>query len=101
LNTPSPAANSARSLRILQINSLFSGGGVDNQTLELTRALHDLGHQVGMAVAANSRWEERARHIGCPVTTFPSKSALRWRLIAVMARMRSRCIEPQLQPMSA
>ncbi len=70
-----------KSLRILQVNSLFSGGGVDNQTLELTRALNELGHQVGMAVAADSRWEHRAREIGCPVTTFPSKSALRWKLI--------------------
>ncbi len=94
MNTSSPAANSARSLRILQINSLFSGGGVDNQTLELTRALHDLGHHVGMAVAANSRWEERARHIGCPVTTFPSKSALRWRLIAhLVSVLRRRRVE--------
>lgn len=66
---------------MLQLNSLFSGGGVDNQTLELTRALNELGHQVGMAVAADSRWEHRAREIGCPVTTFPSKSPLRWKLI--------------------
>lgn len=74
-------SDSSRPLRVLQINSLFSGGGVDNQTLELTRALQELGHAVGMAVAAGSRWEGRARALGCPVTTFPSKSALRWRLI--------------------
>lgn len=83
-----------QSLRILQINSLFSGGGVDNQTLELTRALSELGHQVGMAVAADSRWEHRAHEIGCPVTTFPSKSALRWKLIAhLVSILRRRRIQ--------
>ena len=83
-----------QSLRILQINSLFSGGGVDNQTLELTRALSELGHQVGMAVAADSRWEYRAHEIGCPVTTFPSKSALRWKLIAhLVSILRRRRIQ--------
>ena len=72
-------------LRILQVNSLFSGGGVDNQTLELSRGLRELGHDVTLAVAAGSRWENRAREIGCLVETFPSKSALRWRLILCVA----------------
>ena len=62
-------------LRILQVNSLFTGGGVDNQTLELSAGLRDLGDDVTLAVAADSRWEHRARALGVRVATFRRRSA--------------------------
>lgn len=73
-----------RPLRIVQLNSLFMGGGVDNQTLELTTGLRELGTDVTLAVAAGSRWEKRAHTLGVPVVTFPSRSPLKWRTITAV-----------------
>jgi glycosyltransferase involved in cell wall biosynthesis len=64
-------------LRILQVNSRLDGGGADNQTLELTGGLHAVGEDVWLAVAAGSRWENRARSLGVPVTTFVRHSPLK------------------------
>jgi glycosyltransferase involved in cell wall biosynthesis len=58
-------------LRILQVNSLFSGGGTDNQTLELVAGLQDRGHRVSLAVPAGSRWESVARGLGLNVACIP------------------------------
>ena len=71
-------------MKVLQVNSLFSGGGTDNQTLELTAGLHELGTDVTLAVAAGSRWEPQARALGVPVETFPRKSPLK---LAMMQRI--------------
>ena len=71
-------------MNILQVNSLFSGGGTDNQTLELTAGLREIGADVTLAVAAGSRWEPQARALGVPVETFPPKSPLKF---AMMRRL--------------
>jgi glycosyltransferase involved in cell wall biosynthesis len=63
-------------LRILQVNSRFNGGGVDNQTLDLSAGLLELGDTVTMAVATGSRWEPRARQLGARVETYPARSPL-------------------------
>ena len=73
-----------RPIRIVQANSLFNGGGVDTQTLELTQGLHEVGCHVRLAVGAGSRWEPRAHALGVPVIGFPSRSPLRWRAIAAL-----------------
>lgn len=69
---------------------MFSGGGVDNQTLELTRGLRERGHHVTLAVAAGSRWEPRARALGPEVETFPGKSPLRSALMRAVIRILRR-----------
>lgn len=73
-----------RPIRIVQANSLFNGGGVDTQTLELTQGLHELGCRVRLAVGSGSRWEPRARALAVSVTGFPSRSPLRWQAIAAL-----------------
>ncbi len=70
-------------LRVLQVNSRFNGGGVDNQTLELTIGLQGLGDEVVLAVAAGSRWEAKARGCGLRVETYERRSPLK------TARIRS------------
>lgn len=77
----------SRPLRIVQANSLFQGGGVDTQTLELTAGLRELGCEVTLAVASGSRWEPRAQRLNVPVVAFPGRSPLRWRAIAVWRRL--------------
>lgn len=76
-------------LRILQVNSLMQGGGADNQTLELTAGLRDLGCDMTLAIPAGCRWEPRARSLGVRVVTFPPKSPLKrdmMRCIAAIVR---------------
>lgn len=74
-------------MKILQINSLFSGGGTDNQTLELTAGLRELGADVTLAIATGSRWEQKARELGVPVETFPPKSPLKSAMICRIAAL--------------
>jgi glycosyltransferase involved in cell wall biosynthesis len=50
-------------LRVLQINSVFQGGGVDSQTLELCRGLPAENADVWLAVPAGRRLESQARAI--------------------------------------
>lgn len=78
-------------MKILQVNSIFSGGGTDNQTIELTAGLRELGVDVALAIAAGSRWEPQARALGVPVETFPPKSPLKIAMIRhLIALIRER-----------
>jgi glycosyltransferase involved in cell wall biosynthesis len=74
-------------MRILQVNSLFSGGGVDNQTLELSAGLRDLGDDVSLAVAAGSRWEPRARELGVRVETNSGRGAGKITMVRSWAKL--------------
>lgn len=81
-------------LRILQVNSAFGGGGVDNQTLELSLGLRELGQQVTLAVSAGSRWAPLATASGLEVETFPERSPLKLAMIKRMLQlMRQRRIQ--------
>lgn len=59
-----PDAQSVRPLRIVQVNSLLSGGGVDNQTLQLSAGLAALGQEVTLVIPEESRWAPLARGLG-------------------------------------
>jgi glycosyltransferase involved in cell wall biosynthesis len=86
--------HSARPLRVLQVNSLFSGGGADNQTLELARGLAEAGDEVILAVASGSRWESLARQAGLEVETFAARSPLKLAMIRSLVRiLRARRID--------
>lgn len=74
-------------LRVLQVNSLMAGGGADNQTLELTAGLRDLGCELTLAVAAGSRWDHRARSLGVRIETFARESALKQAFIQHVAHL--------------
>ena len=78
-------------LRVLQVNGLFTGGGIDNQTIELCTGLRELGDDVTLAIPAGSALEPRARHLGAQIETFPAKSWLKLAMIRRLARLiRSR-----------
>jgi len=79
-------------LRILQLNSIFNGGGTDNQTLELSAGLRESGHDVTLAISRGSRWEPLARQLtGVRVETFPPKSPLRFVMIRTLIRLIREC----------
>lgn len=61
-------------LRVFQVNSIFNGGGVDNQTLELARGLVDVEVETALAVTANARMTPAAQAVsGLHVETLPSE----------------------------
>jgi glycosyltransferase involved in cell wall biosynthesis len=63
-------------LRILVVNSVLTGGGVDTQTLSQCQALIGQGAQVLLAISAKARWIDRARAIaGLDVMVLPMQ---RW-----------------------
>jgi glycosyltransferase involved in cell wall biosynthesis len=75
-------------LRILQLNTVFNGGGTDNQTLVLAAGLREHGDDVTLAIAAGSRWEPLARRLaGVRVESLPRKSALKLSRILRLARL--------------
>ncbi len=78
-------------LRVLQVNGLFTGGGIDNQTIDLCAGLSELGDDVTLAIPAGSALEPRASHLGAQIETFPAKSWLKLAMIRRLARLiRSR-----------
>jgi len=85
-------------LRILQVNSLFNGGGTDNQTLELALSLRELGVEITLAIPAGSRWEPKARATGLLIETFPPSSPLKF---AMMSRLRALIRERRIQVVHA
>lgn len=61
-------------MRILQANSIFNGGGVDSQTIELSRGLAEAGHEVLLVVREGARLLATAQALpGVRVATLPSK----------------------------
>ena len=87
MSQPEFKKNPRGSLRVLQVNSMFSGGGTDNQTLELAAGLRECGDQVILSVPANSRWESLARKLKITVETFPAKSWLKNAAIRCWSRL--------------
>ena len=48
-------------MKIIHVNSVFQGGGVDTQTLDLCAGLIGLGHEVMLLVPPRARWVPRAK----------------------------------------
>ncbi|HEX7652578.1 MAG TPA: glycosyltransferase, partial [Verrucomicrobiae bacterium] len=74
-------------LRILQVNSLFTGGGVDNQTLTLAKGLQDLGEHVVLAIPSGTRYEARAQAAGLSLAAIPARSWLKLSLVLQCASL--------------
>jgi glycosyltransferase involved in cell wall biosynthesis len=77
-----------RPLRVVQLNTLFKGGGVDNQSLELAAGLRDLGHHVWLAVPPDRPLEPHARHLGLALAHLPATRNLL--LFPAIARLLQR-----------
>jgi glycosyltransferase involved in cell wall biosynthesis len=71
-------------LRILQANSLFQGGGTDNQTIDLCFGLRALGEEVTLAVPEGCRLLPLVQECGLRIETFPPKS---WLKLAMIRRL--------------
>ncbi|HEV8542285.1 MAG TPA: glycosyltransferase family 4 protein [Verrucomicrobiae bacterium] len=63
-------------LRILQVNSGFAGGGIDNQTFELAAGLHELGQKVILGIPAGQILQGLAEKAGLRTVFFREISPL-------------------------
>jgi glycosyltransferase involved in cell wall biosynthesis len=71
------AASSSTPLRVLVLNSLLNGGGVDSHTLSLCKALELEGCEVTLAVPATARWIAAAQGVhGLKVRALVAKRIL-------------------------
>jgi glycosyltransferase involved in cell wall biosynthesis len=77
-------------LRVLQLNSLLTGGGTDDQCVKLAAGLHRLGQQVWLAGPAGREFEPVVKSSGVPfVDTGATSGKLQFILRA------ARCIRNQ------
>jgi glycosyltransferase involved in cell wall biosynthesis len=74
-------------LRILQLNSMLTGGGTDDQCLKLTRCLAQLGQQVWLAGPDGRDLSPAARSLGVPFRPTPPEGPLKLRFILSAARL--------------
>ena len=73
-------------LRILQLNSLLTGGGTDDQCVNLAAGLHHLGHHVWVAGPDGREFSAIARNLGVPFHPTPKEGPLKMRFIWSAAR---------------
>ncbi|MDN5874032.1 MAG: glycosyltransferase family 4 protein [Sinobacteraceae bacterium] len=73
-----------RRLRVLQVNSVFAGGGIDSQTLELVRGLLANGAEVTLAVCQGSGMIPQAQAV--PQLRLVILPSSRWAFIRALSR---------------
>jgi glycosyltransferase involved in cell wall biosynthesis len=81
-------------LRILQVNSLLTGGGTDDQCLRLTHGLGQLGQEVWLSAPAGRELSGLAAGLGIRLCEAPAKGALKLDFIRATARA---CREHRIQ----
>ena len=72
-------------MRVLQLNTLLTGGGTDDQCVKLSGGLHRAGVEVRLAGPGNRDYSEVARRMGVPVADTGAEGPIKLRYIAVVA----------------
>lgn len=86
MNEPNPELKRSAG-RVLQLNSLLTGGGTDDQCVRLAHGLHLLGQQVGLAGPDGRDFSKVIRNLGVPFYPTPPEGPLKLRFIFVAARL--------------
>jgi len=74
------------SLRILQLDSMLSGGGTDDQIVKLTQGLHQAGHPVWVAGPDGREFSNIIRDMGLPFHLTPPEGPAKARFVLAVAR---------------
>src|SRR5579859_5273497 len=74
-------------LRILQVNSRLTGGGIDNHCIMLADGLRRLGHKVWLAGPGDRTFSAIARERGLTFHETPSAKPTQMRLIFSAAKL--------------
>jgi glycosyltransferase involved in cell wall biosynthesis len=76
-----------KTLRILHLNSLLSGGGTDDQCVKLAFALRQLGQEVGLAGPVGRDFSRTIRELEVPFYPTPPEGPLKMRFIFEAAKL--------------
>src|SRR5579859_6005115 len=76
-----------RPLRVLQLNSLLTGGGTDDQCVRVTQGLHLLGQQVALAGPEGREFSKVVRELSVPFYPTPPEGPLKLKFIVAAARL--------------
>lgn len=74
-------------MRILQLNTLLTGGGTDDQCVKLSAGLHRAGFDVRLAGPGDRDVSAIARSLGVPLEDTGNEGPIKLRYIAVVARL--------------
>ena len=74
-------------MRNLQLNSLLSGGGTDDQCVKLASGLCQLGQTVGLAGPGGREFSRIARDLGVPFHATPPEGPFKVRFILSAAKL--------------
>src|SRR5579859_5392173 len=85
VDTAMPQGHAA--LRILQVNSRLTGGGIDNHCIMLADGLRRLGHKVWLAGPGDRTFSAIARERGLTFHETPSAKPTQMRLIFSAAKL--------------
>jgi len=81
-------------MRVLQVNSMLTGGGTDDQCVRLSAALHELGATVWLAGPDGRHFSRISRDLNVPFHATPPEGPLKLRFIHEVAGfIRSERIE--------
>lgn len=75
------------SLRVLQLNTLLTGGGTDDQCVRLAAGLRAAGVDVRIAGPGDREFAHVARRLGVPVLDTGDEGPIKLRYIATVARL--------------
>ncbi len=73
-------------LRVLQVNSLLSGGGTDDQCVKLAAGLCEMGHNGWLAGPDGRQFSSIARGLGIPYHATPPEGPAKFRFILDVAK---------------
>lgn len=86
MNAAAAASSAFSPLRVLQLNSMLTGGGTDDQCVKLASGLHQLGQQVGIAGPDGREFSKVIKHLGVPFHITPREGPLKLGFIFSAAR---------------
>src|SRR5437868_7096845 len=77
---------SQTALRVLQLNSLMTGGGTDDQCVKLARGLSQLGQEIVLVGPDGREFSRVIKDLGVPFNPSPPEGWLKMRFVLAAAR---------------
>jgi glycosyltransferase involved in cell wall biosynthesis len=90
MNQPDPKTIPNAPLRVLQVNSMFTGGGTDDQCVKLAAGLREIGHDVWLAGPDGRKFSKIVRELGVPLHVTPPEGPAKIRFILDVAKFLRR-----------
>ena len=94
MTTLAPGAPPPRSFRVLQVNSVLTGGGTDESCVRLVQVLRAMGQAVWLAGPGGSRFDPALAEAGlfCAPALRNSKPRFIWHVARCIGRQRPQIV---------